>query len=114
MNKIKLNMITNWLKNVDQSELKTIVETLDTPTYDKLFWSIMNRDVEEFTFSMKTYMNDWKPEFEQRYTSLDMAIIMERLELTENNVDLDLATEYHYLQYWFDKESEVGGMFNYF
>lgn len=114
MNKIKLNMINNWLKNVDQSELESIVFTLDTTTYDKLFWSIMNRDVEVFTFSMKNYINDWKPEFDERYTSLDMNLILERLELTENNIDLDLATEYHYLRYWFDKESEVDGMFNYF
>lgn len=114
MSKIKMKLAIDWLKNVEQAKLKEIVKSLDTDTYDKLFWSIMNRDTEEFKFSMKTYMNDWKPEFDERYTSLDMNLILERLELTENNIDLDLATEYHYLRYWFDKESEVDGMFNYF
>ena len=114
MNKIKMKLATDWLKNVEQAKLKEIVKSLDSDTYDKLFWSIMNRDIEEFTFSMKTYMNEWKPEFDERYTSLDMSLVIERLETTKDNVDLDLATEYHYLRYWFDKESEVDGMFNYF
>ena len=114
MNKIKMKLATDWLKNVEQAKLKEIIKSLDSDIYDKLFWSIMNRDIEEFKFSMKTYMNDWKPEFDERYTSLDINLVLERLETTENNIDLDLATEYHYLRYWFDKESEVDGMFNYF
>ena len=114
MNKIKMKLATDWLKNVEQAKLKEIIKSLDSDTYDKLFWSIMNRDIEEFKFSMKTYMNDWKPEFDERYTSLDINLVLERLETTKDNVDTDLATEYHYLRYWFDKESEVDGMFNYF
>jgi len=114
MNKLLLKTINNWLTTCEPKDLKEIVKGLDSQTYDKLFWSIMDETVEEFEFNMKDYMNDWKPEFDERYTSLDREIIVERLELTQNNVDLDLTTEYHYLQYWFDKESEVGGMFNYF
>lgn len=114
MSKIKMKLATDWLKNVEQTKLKEIVKSLDSDTYDKLFWALMNRDIEEFKFNMKTYMHEWKPEFDERYTSLDMSLVLERLETTQDNVDIDLATEYHYLRYWFNKELEVGGMFNYF
>jgi hypothetical protein len=114
MRNIKMKLATDWIKNVEQSKLKEIVKSLDSDTYDKLFWALMGRDIEEFTFSMREYLEEWRPEFEDRYTSFDMGLVIERLDKTKDNIDNDLATEYHYLQYWFNKESQVGGIFNYY
>lgn len=82
-------------------KLHTAVESAFTPDYC-------------FKFSNKKYLQEFKPDFDTTYDYTMSGLVCERIaELNKSNDPSDIE-EARYLDYWFRKESEIGGLFNFF
>lgn len=109
-------MITKMVNGTTESDLIDLAESLPKDTRTKLLnaLSIAEENDREVYFNMKDYLNEWKTNFEQAYSSLDQELVEERLMECKNSLDYDLKLEYLYLSRWYQEQSKFGGLFNFF
>lgn len=112
----KLEIIKNQILNLKEGVLKQLMESLpssELKDFIILAEQVLSDREVQFKFS-KESRDNWYDTFFNIYSESDEELVLERLKEIREINEVDFVDEYNYLSMWYNRETNVGGMYNCF